>query len=242
MAMHMLRENGKLVIVADSRHTHRWSERELAPTLCRGDLAFHCNVKEVADQLASWAHSRDNGNPRNMDDLTECEFVDVLRFIAEEHHLDKSVGEAFVGTEEAMHEPDEKNLLDAVAGREDEAFELDAKAMADEEAEVLDAMPLPGHPAGERERRRKWSQLPRRARIAIRRLHRNLRHLPKNALVAMLKAAKAPHDFIEAARTYRCDTCVQNEPKKPTHKVAPPKRSRCGHRRAGDSRHPRSLI
>ena len=33
----------KVTIIADTRHTQRWSEREVNPTLCKGDLAFFCN-------------------------------------------------------------------------------------------------------------------------------------------------------------------------------------------------------
>ena len=46
-------------------------------------------------------------------------------------------------------------------------------------------MLVPGHPESEKERLASWLRLPRRARAAIRRLHRNLRHLPKEALVQM---------------------------------------------------------
>ena len=35
--------NDKVIIIADTRHTQRWSEREINPTLCKGDLAFFCN-------------------------------------------------------------------------------------------------------------------------------------------------------------------------------------------------------
>ena len=57
----------------------------------------------------------------------------------------------------------------------------------------------------------------------IRKLHRNFKHLPKNALVQMLRAAKVPKEFIEAAKAHRCDVCVQTKPPVPTHKVGRPK-------------------
>ena len=46
---------------------------------------------------------------------------------------------------------------------------------SEKEAELLEELPLPGNPVAERERKAKWLELPRRARIAIRRLHRNMR-------------------------------------------------------------------
>ena len=59
--------------------------------------------------------------------------------------------------------------------------------------------------------------------MAIRRLHRNLKHLPTPALVAMLKAAKAPQDYIDAAKAFRCGSCAQLKTPPQTHKVSPPK-------------------
>ena len=88
---------------------------------------------------------------------------------------------------------------------------------------MLDELPLPGYPKTEQERRSKWLALPRRARVAIRRLHRNFRHLPKTALVQMLRASKADKTYIEAAKAYRCDTCEQTKRKPRTHKVSMPK-------------------
>ena len=33
----------QVIFIADTRHTQRWSEREVDPMLCKGDLAFFCN-------------------------------------------------------------------------------------------------------------------------------------------------------------------------------------------------------
>lgn len=41
--------------------------------------------------------------------------------------------------------------------------------------------------------------MPRHVRLAIRRLHRNLRHLPTNSLVQMIRAMHAPQEYIDAA-------------------------------------------
>ena len=94
---------------------------------------------------------------------------------------------------------------------------------ADREADLLEQIPLPGHPESEKERLASWLRLPRRARLAIRRLHRNLRHLPKEALVQMLRAARAPQDSINAAKTFRCQGCDNTKPRPQTHKVSPPR-------------------
>ena len=39
----------------------------------------------------------------------------------------------------------------------------------------------------------------------------------------MLRAARCPKDYIEAAKSYRCNVCEQIKPIPQTHKVAPPK-------------------
>ena len=48
----------KVIIIADTRHTLRWSEREVDPMLCRGDLAFFCNCPVTLENLRLWAHER----------------------------------------------------------------------------------------------------------------------------------------------------------------------------------------
>ena len=105
---------------------------------------------------------------------------------------------------------------------EDEAKE-DPTIAVDEEQDMLDKIPLPGNPTGEQQRKKAWLALPRRARIAIRRLHRNFKHLPKLALVQMLRAAKAPKEYIDAARSHRCDVCDSTKPPARSSKVSMPK-------------------
>ena len=99
----------------------------------------------------------------------------------------------------------------------------DALEEADREGDLLEQVPLLGHPESEKERLASWLRLPRRARVAIGRLHRNLRHSPKEALVQMLRAARAPQDHINAAKTFRCQGCDDTMPKPQTHKVSPPR-------------------
>ena len=94
---------------------------------------------------------------------------------------------------------------------------------ADREADLLEQVPLPCHPESEKERPASWLRLPRRARVAIRRLHRNLRHLPREALVQMLHAVRAPQNHVNATKTYRCQGCENTKPRPQTHKVSPPR-------------------
>ena len=71
--------------------------------------------------------------------------------------------------------------------------------LAEKEDEILEEMPLPGYPKGERERREKWLTIPRRTRIAIRRMHDAFGHPVKSVLINLLRAAKQPPDMINAA-------------------------------------------
>ena len=74
-------KSGRTCIIADSRHTDRWTNVE--PTCCKGDLAFHCNNKEMRSELIEWAKAKDNGNPRCADDVEELQFADVLAGLAD---------------------------------------------------------------------------------------------------------------------------------------------------------------
>ena len=112
----------------------------------------------------------------------------------------------------------DQGTIDEVLGDQDKDEGGDALEEADREADLLEQMPLLGHPESEKERLATWLRLPRRARVAIRRLHRNLRHLPKGALVQMLRAARAPQDFFNAVKTFRCQGCDNTRSKPQTYK------------------------
>ena len=72
------------------------------------------------------------------------------------------------------------------------------------EADMLEQIPMPGASADERERRRKWLTLPRKARIAIRKLHNELGHVPQSVLVKILRASRANRNMIDAAKFFKC--------------------------------------
>ena len=54
-------------------------------------------------------------------------------------------------------------------------------------------------------------------------MHRNFRHIPKNGLIQILRADKAPKEYIDAAKSFRCNTGVNEKPMPFTHKVGRPK-------------------
>ena len=89
----------KVIISAQTRHTQRWSERKIDPTLFKGDLAFFCNCPTTLENLRLWAHERTLVFPRNVGDLETVELADVLGAIAEDQHLTRCAQICFAGTE-----------------------------------------------------------------------------------------------------------------------------------------------
>jgi hypothetical protein len=95
--------------------------------------------------------------------------------------------------------------------------------MLDRETYFLDSLPLPGAPKQEAERPEAWMTIPLRARAAIRRMHRQFGHPNASVLSQILRAARAPPEFITAARHFNCDACEENRPTPQTAKVNLPK-------------------
>ena len=111
--------NDKVIIIADTRHTHRWSERKVDPMLCEGDLAFFCNRSVTLESLRLWAHERTLGTPRNVEDLETVELADVLGAIAEDQHLTRCAQVCFAGAEEDQAEQRDQGTIDEVLGDQD---------------------------------------------------------------------------------------------------------------------------
>ena len=143
--------------------------------MCKGDPAFFCNCPTTLEHLRLWAHLSTPGVPRNVNDLETIEFADLLGTIAEDQHLTRCAQVCFAGTEEDQAEQHDQGTIDEVLGDQDVEGGGDALEKADREADLLEQMPLPGRPESEKERLAPWHRLPRRARVAVRRLHRNLR-------------------------------------------------------------------
>ena len=54
-------------------------------------------------------------------------------------------------------------------------------------------------------------------------MHRQFGHPSSTVLVHILRAARAPPEYIQACRHFRCDACEDNKPKHQSTKVALPK-------------------
>ena len=168
--------------------------------------------------------------PRSFDDRLTAEFNEAVLNGVHGQREDDDGHQAFPAEMQAEEIEEEENAdgspvsLDGVNDREDaEEFPFgDPSEAAQKEQEMLDEMPLPGFPIDEKERRAKWAQVPRKARAAIRRLHLMLGHRPKEVLVQILKGARAPQQYVDAVRYFRCDACATTAKAPKTHPVSAP--------------------
>ena len=146
LLLHNVNVNDKVIIIADTRHSQRWSERKVDPTLCRGDLAFLCNCPTSLENLRLWAHECTPGVPRNVDDLETIGFADLFGTIAEDQHLTRCAQVCFAGTEEDQAEQHDHGTIDDVLGDPDMERGRDAPKEADQEAYPPEQIPLLDYP------------------------------------------------------------------------------------------------
>ena len=87
---------------------------------------------------------------------------------------------------------------------------------------LIDEVEIPGLPQDEAERRRQWRKLPASARIAVRRLHRQFGHVPRQTMIHLLRAARVRSEFTDPVKLHRCPTCEETSHKRNAHKTALP--------------------
>ena len=195
--------------------------RDFLHSECRGDLTVHSTSSRVIHRTLDWGRHRewsfapftvlDVGNPSYWDALLPV-FVEVM--------ADRVACVAFPAEAATVMHDERGSTLD---DRGNDAMQVpldeDLSKAVDREIDLLDAMPLLGTPVDEAERRRAWIALPLRVRTAIRRMH----HPSSTVLVQISRAARAPPEYIQACRHFRCDACEDNKPKHQSTKVALPK-------------------
>ena len=199
--------------------------RDFPHSECRGDRTVYSTSSRIVQRTLDWGLHRewsfapftvlDVGNPSYWDALLPV-FVEVM--------ADRVACVAFP-TEAAAEMRDERGSTLDDPGNDTMPVPLDedmSKAV-DREKDLLDAMPLPGTPVDEADRRRSWIALPLRVRTAKRRMHRQFGHPSSTVLVQILRAARAPPEYIQACRHFRCDAFEDNKPKHQSTKVALPK-------------------
>ena len=108
--------NHKVISIADTRHTQRWSEREVDPMNVQRNLAFFFYFLATLESLRFWARERTPGIPRNVEDLETVELFNVLGAIAEDQHLTRCAQVCFTGTEKDLAEQRHQRTIDEVLG------------------------------------------------------------------------------------------------------------------------------
>ena len=99
--------------------------------------------------------------------------------------------------------------FDDIATEEDLGDSTREKMIVEEE--MMEEIPLPGSSKDEKARKTSWLRLPRAARAAIRRMHMQFGHVKKGPFMEILKAAKCPAEYLEAAKHFRCKGCEYTE-------------------------------
>ena len=162
--------------------------------------------------------------PRTVLDVGDSSYRDTLLPILVEVIADRVACVAFPAEAAAeMHDEGNPTLDDPGDNAQQVPLDEDLRKAIDREKDFLDAMPLPGTPVDEAERRRSWTALPLRVRTVVRRMHRQFGHPSPTVLVQVLRAARAPPEYIQACRHFRCDACEDTKPKPQSTKVALPK-------------------
>ena len=231
----LLSQSEMCVCVLDEVGSVRWKdleglERDDSKSFelyyARGDLCIGTSNQGLGETLSVWAsqdHSRYYA-PISIDTIHTHEgfsrlIVDVLEETLHDHDLHVAFP-----VEALIEDHMELGTLDTVPLGEDvEGLDLNfVDPMQDHEDDLLDTLPLAGFPKDEAERRREWAKVPRKVRIAIRRLHNMMSHKPKEVLLQVLRGSGASDDMIRAAKAFRCPTCAVSQEIPKTHPVSAP--------------------
>ncbi|CAL1147306.1 unnamed protein product [Cladocopium goreaui] len=174
----------------DVAMTDRWEKHQHPQTPYINDhgLAFTCNDEQWTHEFESWFRGQ------TMDDVLSWKFADWIGSWAKEDDLNHQMGIAFVGD---MHEEahEEHQRLDALWDSDDRAQVNPVEELISEET-LIDEVEIPGLPQDEVERRKQWKKLPARVRIAVRRLHRQFGHVPRQTMIHLLRAARVRTELL----------------------------------------------
>ena len=99
---------------------------------------------------------------------------------------------------------------------------MDVSEDAVQQETELDGVDIPTLPIKEAERRAGWRKLPQKVCIAIRRLHRQLGHVPQKVLLNLLRSARVSKEYIDAVRYFRCIEREETAPRRTGHKTSMP--------------------
>ena len=176
-------DTGTTVLHIDTQWNNRWKECDNEVIHTRGNLSFTCNVGEINTLVSDWAWCGDRSRaPRSTDDLHLKSFAELMEQAHREAERDWLAKVAFpaIYADEAQKET-AGNTIDELDEENISLPEGIEEAILKDE-EMLEEMPLPGVPGHEKSRRARWLKIPRRARAAIRKMHKEWGHLNKTVL------------------------------------------------------------
>ena len=233
--------DGQVGVVIDAAVTPRWrswqgsqivDERfgEFVVHETRGDLAIGTTCQHLAEPLIAWCNQQSRYHcPKSIETINDPELIDILVDSLEDTKTRLEIDVAFPA-EARQDDADILGYLDVIRDpRTDSAQAIPDPDQPHVDAELLDDLPLEGFPVEEAERRKAWSRVPRKARIAIRRLHNMIGHKPKDVMLQILKGAKAEPELIAACKDFKCDACAVSHEGDRTHPVAAPPRFEFNH-------------
>ena len=193
-------------------------------------MSFYCTNELLSEKIYLWSKSEDHfSTPKSHEACVRGELQSYLMDVTEEIRIDHKMQTDFP-IAYAASSSEEQGSIDAIVTQEDEDYgdlnlpDVDRTLkLADEVVDEMEELPLAGFPKDEAERRRQWLKLPRKAKAAIRQLHKTLGHKPREVVLQILKGSQASPEYIQAAELYKCDSCTETAPAARTHPVAAPK-------------------
>ena len=159
----------------------------------------YVSMQELFPIVHSWITSTKHRAPRTHEEYWDDSFICMVEELIKASQENKLT--SFVAAE-INEENNSGDCFDSIQEEDDIAKDFD-----EDEDEVLAEMPLPGRTQSELDRRKKWLSIPRSARIAIRTLHARFGHCSRETLVQILRLAKMPEEYVNAARHLRCRGC-----------------------------------
>ena len=218
--------SGVPYLIVDVRDTPRWQQQSIPvyPVVGTGDISFTSNDAQLCDQFEGWTcESYPTLAPRSFEDCLFKDFSDWLKLCAEDQAVMALAATAFPAeaVEELTHDQDEP--FDSVENEEDVARVEPGEESIQQDTE-LDEVDVPRLPMLEAERRQGWKKLPQHVRVAVRRLHHQLGHIPLKVLANLLRAARVDPEYIKRVKLLRCNECEKSAPRRAAHKVSLPER------------------
>ena len=218
---------GVAYLQVDVADTTRWQQQPtpVYAIVGIGDISFISNDDDdenLAESSEGWtSNSYPHMAPRSFDDLLNGDIREWLIVFARDQATMALVATAFPGSiEEESTRPEAFDTVETEQGR----AMMDVSEGAIQQETELDGVDIPNLHIKEAERRTGWRKLPRKVRIAIRRLHKQFGHVPHKVLLNLERSARVSKEYLDAVKYFRCIECEETAPRRTGHKTSMPNR------------------